>query len=593
MSKPSFTARFVRLCETPIPIDWLSVPTKRFVIHPIKRFVVPPIRFLATRPIALARHFWCRRRIFARRLLWTTLVGATSLALFYAEENWRGRRAWQLAVEAYEAGGESLSPELLSGRSIPDEDNFGAIEFLRGMTVSLAPEDPDYYPPGGTMENSSAPCRRLYQVWDHPFENRQQFSELARQSGDSFEIRKPADLSFLHDYFLSNGIMPVRPDPDNKLLDVLEALEAEHGEVFRALAAGTDRPHAQFVPPSVAQVDHEEFIYGPPLPHLQSIQLFCRPLKYRASLAIRVGDRQRARESIAIAMKLREATASGGIIIEVLVANAVTSIFRSPIWEVLQSRSWDETQLHWLQMELGKIDYADEILDGWRREIAYLVRVRSTFKTRGARSSIESTIMGGAHLQKLVWNAKLIDLGPSGWIDQNAAAYLRWSHEKVIKPMREKGLAGLEDVWKIGQPALSENWVAFAPDWWPLMFGLTYKSGLYESGSGLPLVIAFSQTVIDQAELACALERFFLKNARYPENLQQLVPEWIDEIPQDWVDGEPMRYRTTADGRYLLYSLGQNREDDGGTAAELVHKPNSWPHRPRDRGDWVWGYSPD
>jgi hypothetical protein len=63
---------------------------------------------------------------------------------------------------------------------------------------------------------------------------------------------------------------------------------------------------------------------------------------------------------------------------------------------------------------------------------------------------------------------------------------------------------------------------------------------------------------------AIALERYRLRHGRYPKALQELVPELLSSSPVDFMDGEPLRYCLTADGHFLLYSVGLDGVDDGG-----------------------------
>jgi hypothetical protein len=97
---------------------------------------------------------------------------------------------------------------------------------------------------------------------------------------------------------------------------------------------------------------------------------------------------------------------------------------------------------------------------------------------------------------------------------------------------------------------------------------------------------AHAQTILDEAVVACALERFRLLNGRYPENLQSLVPRFIEKVLPDVIDGEPLRYRRTDGGQFVLYSIGWNGRDDGGVADDRAKTSTE-----RDeRGDWAWDY---
>ena len=63
---------------------------------------------------------------------------------------------------------------------------------------------------------------------------------------------------------------------------------------------------------------------------------------------------------------------------------------------------------------------------------------------------------------------------------------------------------------------------------------------------------------------AIALQRYHLRHSAWPDTLDQLVPDFLAQVPSDFMDGKPLRYKPVKDGRYLLYSVGENGIDDGG-----------------------------
>jgi hypothetical protein len=67
--------------------------------------------------------------------------------------------------------------------------------------------------------------------------------------------------------------------------------------------------------------------------------------------------------------------------------------------------------------------------------------------------------------------------------------------------------------------------------------------------------------------MIAAVERYRLLHGRPPESLAQLVPDLVANIPRDPFDGQPLRYRADPD-RYLVYSVGEDRRDDGGDPGE-------------------------
>jgi hypothetical protein len=63
---------------------------------------------------------------------------------------------------------------------------------------------------------------------------------------------------------------------------------------------------------------------------------------------------------------------------------------------------------------------------------------------------------------------------------------------------------------------------------------------------------------------AIALKRYELAHNAYPASLNELVPIYLPKVPLDFMDGEPLRYKLRPDGSFLLYSVGDDGEDNGG-----------------------------
>ena len=61
---------------------------------------------------------------FPRRVLITLAIFATLIAIFYAEEDWRGRRAWENCKRELEAKGVVMDWEKIIPPPVPDDQNF-------------------------------------------------------------------------------------------------------------------------------------------------------------------------------------------------------------------------------------------------------------------------------------------------------------------------------------------------------------------------------------------------------------------------------------------------------------------------------------
>jgi hypothetical protein len=75
---------------------------------------------------------------------------------------------------------------------------------------------------------------------------------------------------------------------------------------------------------------------------------------------------------------------------------------------------------------------------------------------------------------------------------------------------------------------------------------------------------------VRSAQTAIAIERYRLAKRKLPENLNELVPQFLSAVPADPFGGQPLRYHRLAKG-YVVYSVGSDGHDDGGR-----EKPADW-----------------
>ncbi|HEX5444821.1 MAG TPA: hypothetical protein VFW87_13370 [Pirellulales bacterium] len=104
----------------------------------------------------------------------------------------------------------------------------------------------------------------------------------------------------------------------------------------------------------------------------------------------------------------------------------------------------------------------------------------------------------------------------------------------------------------------------------------------------------------DAAEVAIALELWHRRHDAWPTSLDQLLPDLLPSVPSDRYDGQPLRY-TLRDGKPILYSVGVDRNDDGGRPSDPPQDAmigSYGPSKPRNKqatpqvsdwhdGDWV------
>ena len=89
--------------------------------------------------------------------------------------------------------------------------------------------------------------------------------------------------------------------------------------------------------------------------------------------------------------------------------------------------------------------------------------------------------------------------------------------------------------------------------------------------------------MVNEAMVACALERYRAAHGDYPDTLDPRAPSFVQKLPVDLIGGQPLHYRRKNSDNFLLYSVGWNETDDGGVS---IHRDNGYVDP--DKGDWPW-----
>lgn len=79
----------------------------------------------------------------------------------------------------------------------------------------------------------------------------------------------------------------------------------------------------------------------------------------------------------------------------------------------------------------------------------------------------------------------------------------------------------------------------------------------------------------DATRTAIALELYRRTHGSYPAALDQLVPEFLDEVPPDRADGQPLRYERTDDGATLYSIDGSWRSNEAPAERWVLFPPES------------------
>jgi hypothetical protein len=355
---------------------------------------------------------------------------------------------------------------------------------------------------------------------------------------------------------------------------ILAALRTNEG-VFAELRAASQRPNSRY--PIDYKLDDP---WGILLPHLAPIQRAGVRLELRACAELAEGRNDAAFDDVKLILSLAESLKGEPTLISCLIR--MRQIAVQPVWEGLAQHAWSEAQLQDLQSRFQQFDFVSDMKWSLAEERAaailtadLLAQNKYTLYTLGNLGGL------GPNDPKLDGLVVMIGrLAPRGWYRQEKLNYCRLQQslfdgifdpeKKTISPDRvEPNFRELETTFAGREPFDS---IAVKHQ----LLSILLLPALKE----VPAHIARGQIVADQAALACALERYRLANGHFPEKLEELAPKFITALPHDVIGGEAYRYRRADDGAFVLYSIGWNEKDDGGTSGKRLFDEKE--------GDWVW-----
>jgi hypothetical protein len=163
---------------------------------------------------------------------------------------------------------------------------------------------------------------------------------------------------------------------------------------------------------------------------------------------------------------------------------------------------------------------------------------------------------------------------PAGWFYQNQYRCARMMEDYCVPLADARQGTFSPDLARRGEAALAAETTS--------PFNL-YERLVLPSLAKAATRFAYGQASVDLARTAMALERCRLARGAFPESLDALAPQFIAKIPRDVIGGQPLKYRRTPEGAFVLYSVGWNEKDDGGVAG--FDKDGAVDMQ---SGDWIW-----
>jgi hypothetical protein len=570
----------------------------------------------------------------------TLAVLVTAVVIFYLEEDWRGKRAWDACKTELEGRGFVLDWNQFMPPPIPDDQNFFTastnilIRFRHARTPAetdaaaqlrwLPTSWPDYpspfnsakakplvvaeltYLPSGPVAGASAKIDQAAN-FDDPAARSRVLESIEKNVGRSLPGAAGLRLSELQ---MSN-LVPVRiavragtqPAIGN-LQTVLSSteitnlgrvlIEARSNGTMQVLltavsviaAADYLKWSDQFIPVfdeihgalqrPCAVLPGDYSVPGTiPIPNFVALRAASQILAQRSQCHLLLQDPDAAFREITLLHDLcrilqKPPKGKPETLVEAMINVAISGLYVNAIADGLRMHVWSKSQLMAFQDQLKGINLPYWVAEGFRFEVAASVR------TLGSATSADlfKYIFQGqpAFRSPDFWILKLV---PRGWYYQNLALAARLS---------SKNLEGIDPPDNLIHPQKVEH------NTWELNRKLRHFS-LWSLWARIAIPnatkaiqnTAYSQTLANEAQIACALERYRLIDGDYPASLDVLVPQFIEQPPHDLIGGHPLHYRRTDNGKFVLYSVGWNERDDGGQPGL-----DRQGHEDHQFGDWVW-----
>jgi hypothetical protein len=361
----------------------------------------------------------------------------------------------------------------------------------------------------------------------------------------------------------SNSFRLVLAEPVFGAADYLawnEPLNADFDRVRTALG----RPYAR--------IDgNYEQPYGIPLVNFVAIRAIAQMLSQRAQTHLLLGDSPKAWHELALIRDLcgilgTKPPGKPVTLVAAMIEVAVTGLYTSVVEDGLRLRAWHEPELAAIERQLKDADLLESLVKALQAEQAGTTRTIEI--TRPGELARLFSLGSPGNLRQLMSSLGLLAM-PRGWFYQNmvAGAALKqdWfgcvdlTNHLVLPHLATTILQKFDQTLRYPSPYT--------------FLAATAQPNLLKALQ----TVARNQTLVNEARIACALERFRLAEGQYPASLNLLVPRFIDELPHDLIGGQALKFRRTDNGGFLLYSVGWDEKDDGGTVG------NS-----REQGDWVW-----
>jgi hypothetical protein len=306
--------------------------------------------------------------------------------------------------------------------------------------------------------------------------------------------------------------------------------------------------------------------------------------------AVYEGNWPAARDDLVALAVLANSTTNETLVISHLVRIAIFQIGVSAVWDALQADGWSEPDLAAIQAAYERINLfgplvssleMERAMGAFEIERATAGDATTLFNTFGLNTDVELPSSIPENLDDLfvepwhnivaIFNRFVYaPVWKFAWKDQDKLHLIRY-WQAIIESTREVSMHGTR-ITKPDRAAdhspihidLQRSSEDASPSFYDRI-RLLMSSMLEGFGERTLQRTLDVEAARNLAITAIAIRRYELAHRRLPPTLNELVPRFLVKLPIDPFDGESLRYRAASESEFVLYSIGANGVDDGGS----------------------------
>jgi hypothetical protein len=533
-----------------------------------------------------------------------------AVATFYLEEDWRGKHTWNACKRALAAKGLAVDWSQYIPQPVPDDQNFFTastnilIRFRRAQTPAESaaaaqlkwlptswPDSPPSFdsakaPPLVVAELIFLPPARAAGArgdqaanFDDPATRVRVLETIEKNVGRSLPgvtTKRVSELPLSNlapvRFALRAKTPPAISDLENFLSsDLITNLgrvhvEAGSGGTLQVFLTNVQATAAvdylkwsdQFVPaldeirealkrPCAILPGDYSNPHAAPIPNFVALRAVSQTLAQRAKCHLLLQDPDAALRALTLIHDLcrilqKPTTGKPETLVEAMINVAITGLYVDTLADGLRMQAWQKPQLVAFQKQLTEINLPFWVVQAFHMELADTVYNYQTTPTD--KIADLSALVGPPHESATnTWGRlrdpiyRYLKLAPRGWMYQTLASIVTVES----KPMES----------------------------FDVELGIISPRAYNKAERSIGRFYAHRSPFKILGEISWA---------DYTKAVQTTARNQTHVI-----GGQPLHYRRTDDGKFLLYSVGWNEKDDGGKAA-LKHDGSEDPLS----GDWVW-----